>query len=45
MRAAEWAAEEGQDFIADHSSPAIDYAAIHAWVRSGGQLGGPGGTC
>lgn len=29
----EWAAEEGQDFIADHSSPAIDFATIHAWVR------------
>ena len=31
----EWAAEEGQDFIADHSSPAIDFATIHAWVRRG----------
>ena len=41
MLAAEWAAEEGQDFIADHSSPAIDYAAIHAWVRgAGGSLVG-----
>ena len=28
----EWAAEEGQDFLADNASPAIDYATIHAWV-------------
>jgi mannan endo-1,4-beta-mannosidase len=30
----EWAAEEGQDFLADNASPAIDYATIHAWVSS-----------
>ncbi|PRW59651.1 nitrilase 2 isoform A [Chlorella sorokiniana] len=34
----EWAAEEGQDFILDHSSPAIDYAAIHAWPDNWQQL-------
>uniref|UniRef100_A0A1D2A9E3 mannan endo-1,4-beta-mannosidase n=1 Tax=Auxenochlorella protothecoides TaxID=3075 RepID=A0A1D2A9E3_AUXPR len=28
----EWAAEEGQDFIADHSSPDIDFATFHTWV-------------
>lgn len=27
-----WAAAEGQDFIADHSSPDIDYAAFHSWI-------------
>eukprot|EP00884_Botryococcus_braunii_P015420 jgi/Botrbrau1/2561/Bobra.0079s0047.1 len=27
-----WAAQEGQDFIADHSSPDIDYAAFHSWI-------------
>ena len=27
----EWAAHEGQDFLTDHSSPAIDFATIHAW--------------
>jgi hypothetical protein len=37
LRRTEWAAEEGQDFIADHSSPAIDFATIHAWV---GWVGG-----
>lgn len=26
-----WAAEEGQDFIADHSSADIDFATIHCW--------------
>ena len=26
-----WAAEEGQDFIADHNSTNIDFATIHSW--------------
>lgn len=26
-----WAAEEGQDFIADHKSNYIDFATIHCW--------------
>ena len=26
-----WAAEEGQDFIADHKSIHIDFATIHSW--------------
>jgi mannan endo-1,4-beta-mannosidase len=26
-----WASREGQDFIADHDSPAIDVAVIHSW--------------
>lgn len=26
-----WAAKEGQDFLADHSSPAIDFSTIHSW--------------
>ena len=26
-----WAAEEGQDFIADHNSSNIDFATIHCW--------------
>lgn len=31
----EWAADEGQDFIADHSSPAVDFATIHAsWISA-----------
>ncbi|PSC76452.1 nitrilase 2 [Micractinium conductrix] len=34
----EWAAEEGQDFIKDHSSPAIDFATIHAWVDNWQQV-------
>ena len=29
---ATWPAGEGQDFIADHSSPNIDFATIHSWV-------------
>jgi endo-1,4-beta-mannosidase len=33
-----WAAAEGQDFIADHSSPDIDYAAFHSWID---RLDGP----
>jgi len=27
-----WAAAEGQDFLADHASPDIDFATFHAWV-------------
>lgn len=27
-----WASQEGQDFIADHSSPDVDYAAFHSWI-------------
>lgn len=27
-----WTLAEGQDFIADHASPAIDYATFHSWV-------------
>ncbi|CAK0739538.1 hypothetical protein CVIRNUC_001174 [Coccomyxa viridis] len=26
-----WAAEEGQDFIADHNSSNVDFATIHCW--------------
>ena len=26
-----WAAEEGQDFIADHNSSDVDFATIHCW--------------
>lgn len=26
-----WAYNEGQDFLADHSSPNIDFAAFHHW--------------
>jgi len=42
----EWAAEEGQDFIQDHASPAIDFATIHAWVSGAwaGPWGGWGGA-
>lgn len=28
----EWAAQENQDFVADHSSPDIDFATFHTWV-------------
>ncbi len=35
----EWAAEEGQDFIADHASPHIDFASFHGWVSGGSPLG------
>ena len=28
-----WPQQTGQDFIADHASPAIDFAAFHSWVR------------
>ena len=27
-----WAAAEGQDFLADHASPDIDFATFHAWI-------------
>jgi len=27
-----WAAKEGQDFIADHSSPDIDFSTMHSWI-------------
>jgi len=33
-----WAAEEGQDFIADHSSPNIDFATIHSWPDNWGDV-------
>ena len=26
-----WAQNQGQDFIADHSSPNIDFATFHSW--------------
>ena len=26
-----WAAEEGQDFVADHNSSNVDFATIHCW--------------
>jgi hypothetical protein len=26
-----WAAENGQDFIVDHSNPNIDYMSFHGW--------------
>ena len=26
-----WAANEGQAFVRDHASPAIDFASIHVW--------------
>jgi hypothetical protein len=26
-----WAGDEGQDFLADHASPAIDFFSIHMW--------------
>ncbi|EIE27597.1 glycoside hydrolase [Coccomyxa subellipsoidea C-169] len=29
---ATWPSEEGQDFIADHASPSIDFATIHSWI-------------
>lgn len=28
---AQWAAHLGQDFVADHASPAIDFASFHSW--------------
>ena len=27
-----WAGQQGQDFIANHNIPAIDFAAFHSWV-------------
>ncbi|KAK9815739.1 hypothetical protein WJX72_008765 [[Myrmecia] bisecta] len=27
-----WAVDEGQDFIADYSSPALDFIGFHSWV-------------
>jgi mannan endo-1,4-beta-mannosidase len=27
----EWAAEAGQDFLADHASPDIDFSTMHSW--------------
>ncbi|KAK9917687.1 hypothetical protein WJX75_007185 [Coccomyxa subellipsoidea] len=29
---ATWPSQEGQDFIADHASPSIDFATIHSWI-------------
>ncbi|CAL8463534.1 g3068 [Coccomyxa elongata] len=29
---ANWPAAEGQDFIADHASPSIDFTTIHSWI-------------
>ncbi len=33
VRWSEWAAEEGQNFIADHASPHIDFASFHGWGK------------
>lgn len=33
-----WASEEGQDFIADHDSPDIDFAVAHLWPDNWNQL-------
>ena len=27
-----WARDDGQDFLADHSSPYIDFATFHSWI-------------
>lgn len=27
-----WATTQGQDFLADHSSPDIDFATFHCWI-------------
>jgi hypothetical protein len=32
-----WATEWNQDFVADHSDPNIDFAAIHIWPGTGEQ--------
>lgn len=33
-----WAAEEGQNFVDDHASPAIDFATFHSWVDNWQQV-------
>lgn len=32
---ATWPAEQGQDFVADHDAPDIDFLSFHLWVRCG----------
>ena len=34
----EWAASEGQDFIADHAAKDISFATIHSWVDNWGDI-------
>jgi hypothetical protein len=29
-----WADTEGQNFVADHASPKIDFMAIHLWMNN-----------
>ena len=38
-----WANTEGQNFVADHASPDIDFTSMHLWVNNGGvRRGGAG---
>jgi hypothetical protein len=30
-RGVQWAAKAGQDFVANHAHPSIDFAAVHIW--------------
>jgi hypothetical protein len=32
--ASSWANTEGQSFVVDHSSPNIDFLAIHLWINN-----------
>lgn len=29
-----WANTEGQNFVADHASPDIDFMSIHLWINN-----------
>ena len=34
QRSDDWATKEGQSFVGDHSSPNIDFMAVHLWVNN-----------